>query len=171
MTIPIFCRAILFYLAGFALLLAQNMAPEREAPKLEFVFEEFVSLGSSVHPGNTPFGERNIVPITGGTFSGPKIRGKILPGGWDWQLTTKNGCVSIQANYMIQTDDRAVINVDNRGALCSPSEKHSRNLTSPRFEAPLGAYDWLNSGAYVGTLEGTQIDGKPAVHIRFYKAD
>ncbi len=51
-----------------------------DTPHLEFVFEEFVTLGASIHPGETPFGERNIVPITGGTFSGPNIRGKVLSG-------------------------------------------------------------------------------------------
>jgi Protein of unknown function (DUF3237) len=59
-----------------------------DTPHLEFVFEEFVTLGASIHPGETPFGERNIVPITGGTFSGPNIRGKVLSGGWDWQLVS-----------------------------------------------------------------------------------
>jgi len=69
-----------------------------DTPHLEFVLEEFVTLGASIHPGETPFGERNIVPITGGTFSGPNIRGKVMSGGWDWQLATKTGCHSIQAD-------------------------------------------------------------------------
>src|ERR1017187_423235 len=56
---------------------------QKDTPHLEFVFEEFVTLGASIHPGETPFGERNIVPITGGTFSGPNIRGKVMSGGWD----------------------------------------------------------------------------------------
>ena len=77
-----------------------------DTPRLEFVFEEFVTLGASIHPGETPFGERNIVPITGGTFSGPNIRGKIMSGGWDWQLVTKTGCHSIQADYMISSRRR-----------------------------------------------------------------
>ena len=156
------------YLAGIVPAIAQNAVGEQ--PKLEFVLEELVTLGPSVHPGQTPLGERNIVPITGGPFSGPDLRGKIVPGSWDWQLSTKDGCTAIQANYMIQTDDGQVINVDNRGTLCGASEKHQRNFTSPRFEAPLGKYDWLNTGAYVGTLEVTEVNGKPAVRIRFYKA-
>ena len=156
------------YLAGIIPAIAQNAVQEQL--KLEFVLEELVTLGPSMHPGQTPLGERNIVPITGGTFSGPDLRGKIVPGGWDWQLSTKNGCTAIQANYMIQTDDGQVINVDNRGTLCDASEKHQRNFTSARFEAPLGKYDWLNTGAYVGTLEVTEVNGKPAVRIRFYKA-
>jgi len=150
---------------------SQSSAPTHaNPPHMEFVYEETVTLGASMHPGATPFGERNIVPITGGTFSGPRLKGKILPGGWDWQLST-NGCFLISANYMIQTDDGVIINVDNRGRVCSkPGVKPGPIFTTPVFEAPLGAYEWLNGGAYVGTIEGATVDGKPAVHIRFFKA-
>jgi len=140
-----------------------------ETPQLEFVFEEFVTLGASIHPGETPFGVRNIVPITGGTFSGPNIRGKVLSGGWDWQLATKTGCHSIQADYMIQADDGAVINVVNKGTSCASPTANTRLITTPTFEAPLGPHAWLNGGAFVGTLELATVDGKPAVHIRFYQ--
>jgi hypothetical protein len=141
-----------------------------EAPRMEFVYEETVTLGGSIHPGATPFGERNIVPITGGTFTGPRLRGKILPGGWDWQLASKSGCFFINANYMIQTDDGAVINVDNRGRSCPKEPGHPGAIyTTPVFEAPLGRYQWLNGGAYVGTLDVITVNGKPAVHIRFFR--
>ena len=42
--------------------------------------------------------------------------------------------------------------------------------TTPAFEAPVGAYEWLNGDAYVGTVDDTTFEGKPAVRIRFYKA-
>jgi hypothetical protein len=140
-----------------------------DIPHLEFVFEEFVTLGASIHPGETPFGERNIVPITGGTFSGPNIRGKVISGGWDWQLVTKTGCHSIHADYFLQTDDGAVINVVNGGTSCGKPGPNIRFFTTPTFEAPLGPHAWLNGGAYIGTLELAKLDGKPAVHIRFYR--
>ncbi|MDE3109661.1 MAG: DUF3237 domain-containing protein [Acidobacteriota bacterium] len=144
-------------------------ASQTDAPHLEFVFEEYVTLGTSIHPGETPLGERNIVPITGGVFFGPNIRGKVMPGGWDWQLTTKTGCHSIQADYMIQADDGAIINVVNKGTSCASSGANTRLFTRPTFEAPLGPHAWLNGGAYVGTLELAKLDGKTAVHIRFYE--
>lgn len=148
---------------------AQDTAPTKVvAPRLEFIFEEVVELGKAMHPGATPWGERNIVPITGGTFSGPDISGKILPGGWDWQLMTKSGCMRLNADYMIQTSDGVIINVLNKGTMCSKPGQTGFSTTSPIFEAPLGRYEWLNDGAYVGTLE--VISGKPAVRIRFFKA-
>jgi hypothetical protein len=142
---------------------------QADTPRVEFVFEEFVTLGASIHPGETPLGDRNIVPITGGTFSGPKIRGKVMSGGWDWQLVTKTGCRSLQADYMIQTDDGAIINVVNKGTSCASPGSNTRLITTPTFEAPLGPHAWLNGGAFVGTLELATVDGKPAVHIRFYQ--
>jgi len=62
---------------------------------LEFAFEELVLLGTAMSPGNTAYGTRNIIPISGGTFAGPGLRGTIVPGGWDWQLTRADGCIDV----------------------------------------------------------------------------
>jgi len=145
--------------------------PTPAAPVLDFAFEELVTLDADVPVGETPQGRRNIIPITGGTFSGPNIKGRVMPGGWDWQLASPGGCFNIKADYMIQTDDGVVINVVNQGRWCKDSNgKMSAPLTTPMFEAPKGRYDWLNGGAWVGTLQGTKVDGKSAVRIRFYRA-
>jgi hypothetical protein len=164
------------FLAAFMTATAYGQQPKSNSggsralpPHLVFVFEEYVTLGPSVHPGETPFGDRNIVPITGGVFSGPKIRGKVMPGGWDWQLVTKTGCHSLDANYMIQADDGAIINVINKGTLCTAPGAETQLFTIPMFEAPLGPHAWLNGGAYVGTLELAKLHGNSAVHIRFYQ--
>ncbi|HKF46017.1 MAG TPA: DUF3237 domain-containing protein [Terracidiphilus sp.] len=141
------------------------------SPSLVYVYEEFVTLGPDQPVGETPEGRRNIVPITGGMFKGPRLNGRVLPGGWDWQLASSGGCFTIHADYMIETNDGVIINVRNVGTQCKSSEgKPGALLTSPVFEAPKGKYDWLNGGAYVGTLELTTVDGKRAVHIRFYQA-
>jgi hypothetical protein len=142
-------------------------------PRLEFAFEEVVLLGAAVAPGDTPYGKRNIIPIIGGTFEGPGIKGMIVPGGWDWQLARADGCIDVKADYMLRTDDGVIINVVNTGALCppKPGETPIPVRTSPRFEAPLGKYAWLNHTAFIGTLEkATGPKGEPAVRIRFYKA-
>lgn len=142
-----------------------------QPPRLEFAFEEIVTLGQAIPVGETPLGRRNIVPITGGTFSGPGIEGTIIAGGWDWQLTRSDGCTEIEADYMIRTDDGVVINVINVGALCPPEAGSTAPpKTVPRFEAPKGKYDWLNRSAFIGTLELAPNSPVPAVRIRFYKA-
>jgi hypothetical protein len=143
------------------------------APRLEFAFEELVLLGTAMAPGKTPYGARNIIPITGGTFEGPGLRGTIIPGGWDWQLTRADGCIDVHADYMLRTDDGVIINVVNDGAICVPKAGEAPRpiRTSPRFEAPLGKYQWLGQTAFIGTLEVAKgAKGEPAVRLRFYKA-
>ncbi len=145
-------------------------AAAQDAPTLEFVFEEIVTLGEVTMPGATARGERIIIPITGGTFSGPDIRGIVVPGGWDWQLRRDDGCTEVKADYFLQTDDDVVINVINTGVIC-PGENGTRLpvRTHPVFEAPRGKYEWLSQNAFVGTLELAPPENGPAVRIRFYR--
>ncbi len=136
---------------------------EGVTPKLEFAFEELVTLGRSVNAGETPFGSRNFITITGGNIAGPKLKGKVLSGGWDWQLHLPNGCGTISADYFLQAEDGAVINVVNKAMTCPGGP--GRIYTRPVFEAPKGPHEWLNSAVFVGTLEM----GAGGVRIRFYQ--
>jgi len=171
------CRAV-YIIGAFAVPLGSTGAygagePDSAVPKLEFAFEELVLLGPAAKPGNTPYGARNMIPIVGGTFEGPGLKGTIIPGGWDWQLVRADGCIDVHADYMLKTDDGVIVNVVNDGALCmpKPGEAPRPVRTSPRFEAPLGKYQWLGQTAFVGTLEvATGPRNEPAVRIRFYKA-
>ena len=137
------------------------------APVLEFVFEEVVTVDKTVNVGDTPLGHRMYVPITGGTVSGPKFKGKVLPGGWDWQLQLPSGCGSLAANYMLQADDGIIVNVSNKGFFCGGLG--GKSLWSPTFEAPIGPYSWMNSGVFVDVLSVAGTPDHPAVRIRFYQ--
>lgn len=141
-------------------------APPEDIPGAEFVFEEIVTLAPVVKVGKTFRGVRQYIPITGGTFQG-KLKGKILPGGWDWQLTRPDGCTDVEASYFIQVDDGTIIHVLNKGELCSGGQGAPR--THPVFEAPEGPHAWLNQAAFVGTLGPANIPGQSAVKIRFYR--
>ena len=72
-------------------------ATAQQAPTLEFAFEEIVTLGEVPPPWDSARGGRVLIPITGGTFEGPNIRGTIMPGGWDWQLRRADGCNEVKA--------------------------------------------------------------------------
>jgi hypothetical protein len=143
----------------------------QSAPTLEFVFEENVTLAKGIPVGMTGLGTRNIIPITGGTFEGPNVKGTIMPGGWDWQLGRADGCTQIKADYMIRTDDGAVINVVNQGVICPPKDgKPAAPVrTLPVFEPPLGKYEWLGQHAFIGTLVPSSGNAGPAVKILFYQ--
>ena len=145
-------------------------AGAQDAPTLEFVFEETVTLGEVTGPGETARGGRVIIPITGGTFEGPDIRGTIVPGGWDWQLRRPDGCTDVEADYFLRTDDGVTINVINKGVICAGEGGAMKPVrTHPVFEAPRGKYEWLSQNAFVGTLEPAPPGAGPAVRIRFYR--
>lgn len=133
-------------------------------PRLEFVFEENVTLGRNVAVGETPFGNRNFITITGGDVAGPKLKGKVVSGGWDYQLHLPNGCGTISADYFLQAEDGTMINVANKAMTC-PNTAGSRSYTRPVFEAPKGPHEWLNSGVFVGTLDVSA----GGVRIRFFQ--
>ena len=158
------------WLAALAALAWVAPTAAQEAPTLEFVFEEIVKLGEVTRPGDTARGERIIIPITGGTFEGPEIKGIVIPGGWDWQLRRADGCTEVEADYFLQTDDGVVINVVNKGVICTGEGGALLPVrTHPVFEAPRGKYEWLSQNAFVGTLELAPAENGPAVRIRFYR--
>jgi hypothetical protein len=163
--------AALFLAAALASAAAQAPAGSTptadQAPRLEFVFEELVTLDKAVVVGDTPFGHRQYIPITGGTVTGPKFNGKVLPGGWDWQLFLPNGCGSLAANYMLQADDGTIVNVSNKGVFCGAAS--GKSIWSPVFEAPRGAYDWMTTGTFIDVLSMAGTPDHPAVRIRFYQ--
>lgn len=152
---------------------AQETPSIVDQPGLEFLYRSVVTLGQPIEVGQTARGNRRIIPITGGTFEGPNIRGEIMPMGWDWQLTREDGCTEIIADYFLRTDDGVVINVVNSGALCRPAADGTvmPARTSPVFEAPLGKYDWLGKGGYIGTLSVDPTAEVPAVVITIYRAN
>jgi hypothetical protein len=134
-------------------------------PRLEFAFEERVTLSPAVQLGTTALGHRQYIPITGGTVAGPKLKGSVVPGGWDFQLTyTASNCTQLSADYFLKADDGTVIHVFNEGLVCPG--KH-RSFFRPRLEAPSGAHEWLTHSTFVATLD-VEPSGQ-AVRIRFYQ--
>jgi len=146
---------------------APSAAPAPDAaPKLELAFEEVVTHDIAVVVCDAAFGHRQYIPITGGAVTGPRLKGKVLPGGWDWQLQLANGCTSISAEYKLQAEDGAIVYVSNKGMFCPGGKAFTR----PVFEAPKGTLEWLTEGTFVGVLTGAGDADHPAVRIAFYQA-
>jgi hypothetical protein len=89
------------------------MADAVSLPQLEFIFAAHVTVDPPLDLGDVGKGGRRIVPITGGDFFGPQIRGKVLPGGADWQVLRNDGVAELEARYTLRTDDGALIYVRN----------------------------------------------------------
>ena len=124
--------------------------------------------------GTVPHGMRIIVPVTGGDFEGPRLRGKILPGGGDWLLLRSDGVLELDLRITLETDDQALIYMTfqglrhgppdaiaalGRGEVVDPARYYFR--TVPRFETSAETYGFLNRIVTVGVGE-TRPDG--AVH-------
>lgn len=147
----------------------------------EFVFEARVAVDKPLVVGQSSHGLRRVVPITGGTFSGPSMKGRIVPGGADWQFVRPDGVLEVLAKYTLETDDGVLISVDNRGMRhASPAvmERLTKGemvpgneyyfRTAATFEAPLGGkYEWLNRAMFIGVAERHP----DAAVIRFYKVN
>ena len=160
-------------LALASLLAVAGAAAAQEPPPpapAAFVFEEIAELAPAVIMGETPTGRRQAIPITGGTFSGPGIKGRILPGGADYQLVRSDGSVQVDAGYFIQTDDGVVIHVHNVGVIVpAPGGGLGYAWAAPSFDAPTGKYDWLNKAIFVSRIGPAGDKDHPAVRITIWK--
>ncbi|MET0875183.1 MAG: DUF3237 domain-containing protein [Pseudolabrys sp.] len=121
------------------------------------IFTIFAELEGITSLGRTPYGERRVIGILGGSVRGPKLNGRILPGGADWQIIRTDGTADIKARYIIETDDGARIMVTSEGLRHGPPEvmeklargdnvdpAHYYFRTVMRFETSDPKVDWLN---------------------------
>lgn len=132
--------------------------------KTEFVYEALVTIAPAVEVGPSSHGKRRYIPITGGTFRGPKLEGTVQSGGADWQLERPDGVTEVDALYSMTCADGEVIIVHNHG-LIAANGTYLR--TSPSFEAPSGPHAWLNQSVFVGSISGAPQPG--AVIIRVFR--
>lgn len=131
-----------------------TMPEASQFPTVEFVFEERVTLAPATVLGETALGHRQYIPITGGTIAGPKLQGRVIPGGWDFQLRYAGGCGTLSADYFLEASDGAVIHILNESFSCGfGGPNGERSFFRPRFEAPKGPHEWLTRGTFVATLE------------------
>jgi hypothetical protein len=107
--------------------------------------------------GAGPHGTRITAPITEGHFEGPRLRGRVLPGGGDWTLLRADGVLELDLRVTLETDDGALIHMTSfglrygpadviaalaRGEIVDPSAYYFRTL--PRFETAHPRYAFLN---------------------------
>ncbi len=137
-------------------------------PLCEFVYEAIVDIADVQNLGQSLQGQRFIVNILGGEFSGPRMKGRVLPGGADRQLLRPDGVKELDALYEMQTDDGAVITVHNQVVvdMPTPEQRYARSVV--KFRAPAGPYEWLNRRVFVGTLESLK-PAKNAVKITVFQ--
>jgi hypothetical protein len=137
------------------------MTPELET---RYVFTLTVAIGGVTTAGETGHGVRRIIPITGGTVKGDGVNGKVLAFGADFQIIRPNELIELEAKYAFETDDGAVVYVENKGIRFGPVEllqKLKRGepvdpkliyfRTVPKFETGHEKYRWLMENLFIGS--------------------
>ena len=132
--------------------------------QLEFACRLEVELAPIKEMGTGRAGQRRIIPITGGQVSGPKISGKILNLGADWQTIFSDGVAELDTRYALETDDGALIEIINYGFRHGPEEvikslaqgddvpaSSYYMRTHARLETGDVRYSWVNRSLFVGT--------------------
>ena len=133
-------------------------------PRLTLVYRLDVTLGEPLDLGETAHGHRRIVPLTGGTFSGPELSGTLLPGvSADWQTVLPDGAALGDLRYTLRTAAGDLLYVQSRGIRHGPGEVLARLgrgeevdpreytfRTSTCIETAAPGLDWLNRGVFVG---------------------
>lgn len=142
-----------------------------EIPSCSLAYTAVVWCNPKRDLGRGPLGERFIVDITGGTFEGPRLSGRVLPGGADRQLVRADGVKELDALYEMEERDGTIITVHNR-VLIDPRPDGTRYARSViALRAPDGPHAWLNRRMFVGTLESNALPDRPAVRIHAWLLD
>jgi Protein of unknown function (DUF3237) len=138
-----------------------NQLPQ---PRLTLVYRLQATLGQPIDLGEIAQGRRRIVPLTGGTFTGPELSGTLLPGASaDWQIVLPDGTALGDVRYTLQTASGDLLYVQSRGVRHGSAEVLARLgrgedvdaseytfRTSTQIETAALDLDWLNKGVFVG---------------------
>jgi hypothetical protein len=140
------------------------MSDRLPEPRLTRVYRLEATLGEPLDLGGIAQGHRRIVPLTGGTFSGPELNGQLSAGtSADWQIVLPNGTALGDIRYTLKTDTGALLYVRAqsvrhgnaevlarlaRGEDVDASEYTFRTWT--QIETAVRDLDWLNKGVFIG---------------------
>lgn len=130
----------------------------------KYVFTITARIAEVTTAGDVGHGVRRIIPIVGGEVRGEQVNGKVLPFGADFQIIRPDELIDLEAKYAFETDDGAVVYVENRGIRFGPVEllqKLKRGepvdpkliyfRTVPKFETGADKYRWLMQHIFVAS--------------------
>lgn len=134
-------------------------------PGLTLAMRLRVLIGAPQELGMVDGVRKRVIPITGGSVDGPRLTGKVLPGGADWQSIRADGTADILARYSLEANDGTIISVVNPGYRHGPAPVLARIAageivnpalyyfrTAPRFEvAGDSPHGWLGQTLFLCT--------------------
>ena len=139
---------------------ALTTAQANGQPGWDFLYTVNATLGSRWQIGNMSRGSRVVIPITGGTFSGPRLSGTVTNLGADWGVTDDQRVFFPDTRYNLRTDDGVDIYIQTYG----PTQPDGRTLLRGTFEVGKGTkYEWLNYVLATGVLRRSETSGQYVV--------
>ena len=148
------------------------------APGLKHFADLVASVAAPIEVGTSAVGRRRVVPILGGEVTGPRLQGRVLPGANDYQVIRSDSVLELQARYIIETADKALIFVENTGLREGPADVLARQAagelvdpkliyfrTVPRFETAAPTYQWLMRRIFI--CAGARFPDR--VQVAFYE--
>jgi hypothetical protein len=153
------------FLATLPVSAARGAAPASgplPVPEISPSFTAKVTVGTPIELGIVAGVRKRIIPITGGSFAGPRISGTVLPGGADWQFIRDDGVADLSARYTLRASDGTHIAVTNsglrrgspevmkliaEGQQVDPARYYFR--TAARFEVAAGPHQWLADSIFL----------------------
>jgi len=147
-------------------------------PKLIPLGNLVAQVATPIDVGDGPHGRRRVIPILGGTFSGDRLTGRVIPGANDYQIIRRDGVLELQARYVIETAEKALIYVENTGMRDGPADLLAAQALGelvdpaliyfraiPRFETAAPAYQWLTRRIFLSA--GARFPDR--VEIKFFE--
>ena len=147
--------------------------------KTSHLFDIVDDLDPPLDFGTGPFGRRVLFGAAGGSFEGPKLRGKVVAGGGDWALFRPDGTLTVDVRLTLRTDDGALVYMTYGGRWVTPPELRAQMAdpveryrvdparyyfrTNPLFETGAKLYAWLNDIVCIGI--GYLIEGGVAYRV------
>jgi hypothetical protein len=141
------------------LLTLRNLAGADEALQSEFLLDLVIDGG----PPHQIGADRLIVPVTGGTFEGPKLKGTLVSPGGDWITRRSDGTAVLDARFVLQTDDAQKISMTVQGINYTPPGGTQYVRILSLFQTGAAKYDWLNHIVAVGVYR--PVPGKIAHRV------
>lgn len=131
-------------------------------PRLLHAFDVEAIVDAPIEIGDTPLGVRRMIPILEGSVSGPRLSGRLLPHGVDYQIIRADGLADIHARYAIETPEGARVYVENTGIRHGPPEAMARLRrgervdpsiiyfrASPKFETAAPSLAWMMRSIFI----------------------
>ena len=126
-------------------------------PRLEFVMEVRLTFPEVYTLANVPSGgNRSAVLVSGGTFEGPLLKGRAVPGsGGDYAYFRPDDVAVFDARYLRGRQPDTMTRLRDwafkGGAPVGHEEYYLRG--NPTFEVPTGKHDWLTKHVFIGVGE------------------